>query len=67
VSTIFDVFISLLSLSFACGFVLFTLIPRLDLGAAIVVIACVYFDFSATAREFPKALVFYWLNCTLPS
>ena len=37
-------FVSLLSLSFACGFVLFTLIPRLDLGAVIVVIACVYFD-----------------------
>jgi len=31
-------------LSFACGFVLFTLILRLDLGAVIVVIACVYFD-----------------------
>jgi len=37
-------FVSLLPLSFACGFVLFTLIPKLDLGAAIVVIACVYFD-----------------------
>jgi len=37
-------FVSLLSLSFACGFVHFTLIPKLDLGAAIVVIACVYFD-----------------------
>jgi len=37
-------FVSLLPLSFACGFVLFTSIPRLDLGAAIVVIACVYFD-----------------------
>jgi len=36
-------FVSLLSLSFACGFELFTLIPRLDLGAVIVVIACVYF------------------------
>jgi len=38
--------VSLLSLSFACGFVLFTLIPRLDLGAVIVVIACVYFEIS---------------------
>ncbi|AES80523.1 transmembrane protein, putative [Medicago truncatula] len=28
---------------FACGFELFTLIPRLDLGVVIVV-ACVYFD-----------------------
>ena len=37
-------FVSLLPLSFACGFVLFTLFPRLDLGAVIVVIACVYFD-----------------------
>jgi len=37
-------FVSLLPLSFVCGFVLFTLIHRLDLGAAIVVIACVYFD-----------------------
>ena len=37
-------FVSLLPLSFACGFVLFTLIPRLDLGVVIVVIACVYFD-----------------------
>jgi len=37
-------FVSLLPLSFGCGFVLFTLIPRLDLGAVIVVIACVYFD-----------------------
>jgi len=36
--------VSLLSLSFACGFVLFTLIPRLDLGAVIVVITCVHFD-----------------------
>jgi len=36
-------FVSLVSLSFACGFELFTLIPRLDLGAVIVVIACVYF------------------------
>ena len=39
----FVCFVSLLPLSFAYGFVLFTLIPRLDLGAAIVVIACVYF------------------------
>ena len=31
-------------LSYACGFELFTLIPRLDLGVVIVVIACVYFD-----------------------
>jgi len=38
------VFVSLLSLSFACGFELFTLTPRLDLGAVIVVVACVYFD-----------------------
>ena len=30
--------------SYARGFELFTLIPRLDLGAVIVVIACVYFD-----------------------
>ena len=36
--------VSLVSLSFAYDFVLFTLIPKLDLGAAIVVIACVYFD-----------------------
>ena len=35
-------FVSLLSLSFACGFELFTLISRLDLGV-FVVIACVYF------------------------
>jgi len=38
------VFVSLLSLSFACGFVFFTLIPRLDIGVVIVVIACVYVD-----------------------
>jgi len=37
-------FVSLLPLSFTCGFVLFTLIPRFDLGVAIVVIAFVYFD-----------------------
>jgi len=36
--------VSLLSLSFVCGFVLFTLIPTLDLGVVIVVIACVHFD-----------------------
>jgi len=38
------VFVSLLSLSFACGFELFTLIPRLDLGVVIIVVACDYFD-----------------------
>jgi hypothetical protein len=37
-------FVSLLPLSFACGFVLFTLIPRLDLGVVIIVIACVHFE-----------------------
>jgi hypothetical protein len=31
-------------LSYACGFELFTLIPRLDLGTVIVVIVCVYFE-----------------------
>jgi len=36
--------VSLLSLSFAYGFVIFTLIPRLDLGVVIVVIACVHLD-----------------------
>ena len=38
------VFVSLLTLSFACGFEFFTLIPRLDLGVVIVVVTCVYFD-----------------------
>jgi len=37
------VFVSLLSLSFACGFVFFTLIPILDLGFVVVVAACGYF------------------------
>jgi len=38
------VFVSLLSLSLTCGFELFILIPRLDLGVVIIVVACVYFD-----------------------
>jgi len=38
------VFVSLLSLSFACGFVLFTLIARLDVGVVIIVVACVHFE-----------------------
>ena len=37
-------FLSSLHLSFACGFVLFTLITRLDLGVVIIVVACVHFD-----------------------
>ena len=38
------VFVSLLSLSLTCGFELFLLIPRLDRGVFIIVVACVYFD-----------------------
>ena len=37
-------FVSLLSLSFACGFVLFTLIARLDVGVVIIVVAFVHFE-----------------------
>ena len=51
-------FVSLLSLSSFCGFELFTLIPRLDLGVVIVV-ACVYFDI---CYHFPllHTSLFHW-------
>jgi len=31
-------------LSYVCGFVLFTLLPRLDLGVVVIIVVCCYFD-----------------------